>query len=172
MKILELYTDFNVGKSFFPEEKIEGRKATPLLKDVKDETYDHIISAHTLNYFSYVDIPTILIEWTRTLKPGGSIIIITPSLEWVAEQILSETPSIATLPILFGSQDKDMTKAHYCGFTMASLHKLFDNMGLHVTHARTGIFDYVYSGYKVEAEQHLIIGKKENNVARKRHKKK
>ncbi len=158
MKILELYAEHRIAEHFFPNEKVEGRKMSPMLPDVADNTYDHILSAHTLQRFSYVDVPAIVREWVRILKPGGSFILIVPSLEWCAEQILSESPSPATLPILFGTHI-DIEKANYCGFTMRALRKLLEDVGLRVNHARTGLFEYGKEQV-VEVDQHLVIGKK------------
>jgi SAM-dependent methyltransferase len=159
MKILELYAEHRIAEYFFPNEKVEGRKVfPPLLSDIADNTYDHVLSAHTLQRFSYVDVPAIVRDWVRILKPGGSFVLIVPSLEWCAEQILSESPSPATLPILFGTH-ADIEKANYCGFTMRALRKLLEDVGLRVNHARTGIFEYGKEQV-VEVDQHLVIGKK------------
>ncbi len=161
MKVLELFSTFKVGKTFFPDVELEVRRMTYDLSDVKDETYDHLIAAHVMQHFIYSYSQVILNEYARVVKPGGSVIIISPSLEWVAEQILSEKPSPATMAILFGTCENEKEETvNFSGYTMRALRKLFDGAGLRVTQARTGIFDFVYNNKKEEIEQHLVVGKK------------
>ncbi len=162
MKVLELFSTFKVGKTFFPGAELDVRKMAYDLSDIKDETYDHLVAAHVMQHFIYSYSQVILIEYARVVKPGGSVIILTPSLEWVAEQILSEKPSPATMAILFGTCENEREETvNFSGYTIRALRKLFDGAGLRVTHARTGLFDFVYNDKKEEVEQHLLIGKKE-----------
>ncbi|VAX17130.1 hypothetical protein MNBD_NITROSPINAE01-718 [hydrothermal vent metagenome] len=69
----------------------------------EDNSLDYVISRHNLEH--YQDYIKTLFEWTRVLKPGGVLGVITPDHEWVDTISLDST--------------------HYHVFTQASLENLF-----------------------------------------------
>lgn len=49
------------------------------LKLFGDESWDSIFSSHLLEHFERKDIPNILAEWTRVLRPNGFLVLYLPS---------------------------------------------------------------------------------------------
>ena len=89
-------------------------------------------SSHTLEHFSRKDMPDVLEEWLRVLRPGGELRLIVPDLAVAAKEILEG--GILTndaLNILYGAQD-DPTNFHRIGFTKETLTQLVEGKGLKV----------------------------------------
>src|SRR3990167_3705957 len=94
--------------------------------------------------------------WMDALRPGGEMTIFMPSLEWAAEQILfSESPSPALQAHLFGLQ-RNQKETFLGGYTLMQIRGFCDQVGLKITHAKTGIYEI--AGH--EADNHLIRGVK------------
>ena len=55
---------------------------------VKNNTFDEIVSIHTLEHISWrKGLPT-LVEWHRAMKPGGKVRIEVPNLRWICKAYL------------------------------------------------------------------------------------
>lgn len=120
--------------------------------------YDVLLASHVLEHFPHWNTLNVLKEWIKVVKPGtGSLHIIVPSFEWAAEQALSEHPSTAVLPHLFGGITNQWD-VHMTAFTMRHLRVLFETAGLSVTRARTGPYNILAYGKVVDAQQHYICG--------------
>jgi len=55
---------------------------------VEDNAFDEVIAVHVIEHQSWRDAKKILSEWLRVTKPGGSIMIITPNLRYIAEEYM------------------------------------------------------------------------------------
>lgn len=136
-------------------------------KDIPEEWYgkfDGVFAAHVLEHFGFWEYQQVLEEWKKLLKVGGELHIVVPSAEWAARQILSENPSWATMPHLFGSHTNEW-QVHKSTYTMVLLRKAFDNLGLGVQRARTGAYQITITGGDgvgrvLKAEQHYVMGVK------------
>jgi len=78
-----------------------------------DHTFEALYSSHVLEHFSYQgELPQVLSEWYRVIKPGGHIYISVPNLEVLCELFLNK----AELPV----QDRFMVMRMIFGGQMDS----------------------------------------------------
>jgi hypothetical protein len=89
-----------------------------------------------------------------------------PSLEWCAQQILSDNPSPGLLPLLYAGQVNEWD-LHLAGFTMRKLRRDFEAVGLKVNRARSGPLTMLAGGMEVVVEQHYVSGVKPDKQRRK-----
>jgi len=59
-----------------------------------DESFDIVRASHLLEHFYPGEIPAVLREWTRVLKPGGWLIVCVPSFDGVVYSYLANPDSI------------------------------------------------------------------------------
>lgn len=97
----------------------------------KSESYDIVFSSHTLEHFSRKQIPDVLAEWLRVLKPGGFLRLVVPDLKIAAQEILDGKISEATLNVMYGQQDFDWN-FHKMGFSAETLEALLKSQGLEI----------------------------------------
>lgn len=90
---------------------------------------DMVIASHTLEHFSFRETISVLKEWIRVLKIGGTLAIVVPNLRWGATQVLAE-PQDADLAeramfMFYSGQKGTLPEAyfdvHKAGFTPNSL---------------------------------------------------
>jgi len=124
------------------------------------EKFDGLLASHVLEHFSYWKTDEILKGWIKCLKDGGELHILVPSLEWAAREVLSENPSPAVYAQLYAGQ-VNQWDVHLTGFTMRKLRALFEQCGINVDTAKTGIYHVrVGTVGEFEAMQHYIAGVK------------
>ncbi|MFA5378406.1 MAG: methyltransferase domain-containing protein [Dehalococcoidia bacterium] len=129
------------------------------------EKFDAVLASHVLEHFPYWYSVLILKEWAKVLKPGGSLHVVVPSLEWVGKEILAEKPSKALLPHLFGGLTTPYD-CHVAGYTMRYLRACFEAAELGVTKAASGDYCIMVQGTPYTAEQHYVCGVKNDNISR------
>ncbi|HEY6022120.1 MAG TPA: hypothetical protein VIY48_20300 [Candidatus Paceibacterota bacterium] len=121
---------------------------------------DGLLASHVLEHFSYWKTNEVLAGWIRCLKEGGELHILVPSLEWAAREVLSERPSPAVYAQLYAGQ-VNQWDVHLTGFTMRKLRALFEQSGISVHTARTGVYHLRVGNLgEFEALQHYIAGVK------------
>lgn len=101
-----------------------GGEAYPL-KDYADDSVDEIRASHILEHFGFDDVPRVVQEWVRVLKPGGRIRIAVPDFDWIADH--RDDPKSPFY--LFGGQ-MDENDFHRSLFTSAHLGALMTDVGL------------------------------------------
>jgi hypothetical protein len=144
-----------IAKQLYPAASIDTAAMRPNGK-YKRVSYDALLAYHILPKLSYLDARKALTEWVGYLRPEGEIQLYVPSLEWAAEQVLSDKPSPALAIHLFGNQrNKDF---FISGYTMRDLRKMCENAGIAVTQAVSGEYTL---GEEV-CELHLIVGVKKS----------
>lgn len=120
----------------------------------KEEIFDHVYSSHTIEHFSHNNVPYVLKEWVRIIKPGGVIEIRCPDLRARA-LIFFLKPTFDNIHNIYGKQDYP-ENYHQTGFSYRLLKSLL---------IENGIIDIkrVLDGYKgvpfLPCDLH-IIGKK------------
>lgn len=105
------------------------------MKCVPDESVDGVWSSHCLEHMGSYDVPLVLAEFKRVLRPGGHVLITVPDIQQVAEAIaagglekkLYDSPAgpIMPLDVVYGHQasikDGQAAMAHRTGFTAETL---------------------------------------------------
>lgn len=92
-----------------------------------DGSVDEVRASHILEHFSHREVPAVLAEWVRALKPGGMLKIAVPDLAWIARHL-----NRADLPLegyLMGGQT-DENDYHKSVFTEPRLRTLLTEAGL------------------------------------------
>jgi SAM-dependent methyltransferase len=129
------------------------------LPDSLHGQFDVVFASHVLEHFPAHETLEVLKEWVKALRPMGQLHVIVPSLEWAAEEILSEQPS----PALIGHLYSDSTtpwNVHRTGFTLPMLRHYVRAAGLSVIMAGSGLYPIQHAGQVYRAEQHYVIGVK------------
>jgi predicted SAM-dependent methyltransferase len=103
-----------------------------------DASIGAIYASHLFEHIPRARTDTVLCEWHRVLKPGGSIYLCVPDLEALAERYLtavreySEGAGTAALDlvtrVLYGGQS-DGFDFHYNGYSMPTLQALLESVG-------------------------------------------
>jgi SAM-dependent methyltransferase len=98
----------------------------------EDESWDIVFSSHTLEHFPRAQVPIVLDEWLRVLKPGGMLRLTLPDLTFSAKQILENGKlDDSGFNVLYGQQSYDLDY-HQNGWTPAILREMLVKKGLKV----------------------------------------
>lgn len=91
----------------------------------EDDTVSIITSFHALEHLSKFQVPEVLWEFTRVLKPGGKLYLIVPNLYWAMQKFL-ENPSVEwEMDLIFGNQRHE-GEFHKTAFTPEIIKMYFD----------------------------------------------
>lgn len=96
---------------------------------IEDCFADMVVASHTLEHFSFRETISVLREWVRVLKIGGTLGLILPNLRWASRQVLDEPmdPDLAerAMFMYYSGQKGTLPEAHFdvhkAGFTPKSL---------------------------------------------------
>ncbi len=126
-----------------------------------NEAFDAVYSSHNLEHLHYYEVPDVLSEFHRILKPGGLCLVGVPDLQAVAVEvakgnlhgILYESPAgpIAAIDCIYGYRKftKDNPhQMHKTGFTPASLEDKLIYAGFRNTKVECQGFNMWASGVK------------------------
>lgn len=86
------------------------------LLSFEDNSVDEIYSSHALEHIPQKMVIPTLSEWKRVLKPGGTIILRVPDLEWCCKHWLANQNTGWDMMVLFGNQNHD-GEFHKTGFS-------------------------------------------------------
>lgn len=93
-----------------------------------DECFDHVYSSHTIEHFSHREVKSILKEWIRVLKRGGTIEIRCPWLR-VRAFLFFLFPTWENVINIYGGQEYE-GNYHKCGFSFKLLKELLEECGV------------------------------------------
>ncbi|HEU4701834.1 MAG TPA: methyltransferase domain-containing protein, partial [Conexibacter sp.] len=107
------------------------------MRGVPSASVDAVWSSHNIEHVYAHEVPAVLGEFFRVLRPGGFVRIETPDLQEVAERIVrglldepfARTPlgQVAALDILYGHTEsiaaENVYMAHRTGYTKSSLER-------------------------------------------------
>jgi len=128
-----------------PEESYMTEEGVTLRVDIRDDVqpdyrcdlrqmpfatgeFDVVFSGHTLEHFLRQEVPTVLDEWVRILKPDGELRLNLPNLEWAAQHILNKEIDDMVMNVLYGAQTYE-ENFHKCGFTPQIIEQLLAERG-------------------------------------------
>ncbi len=66
-----------------------GTEAYPL--DYENESVDEIRASHVLEHFAFKDVPDVLGDWVRALKPGGVMQLAVPDFQYITDAYRGRT---------------------------------------------------------------------------------
>lgn len=138
------------------------------------EQFDEVKASHVLEHFTYESVPAILAEWVRLVKPGGSLYLEVPDMQWAAEEILRGAWDVTLQGAIWGDQghpywmqepyggeSPDGTRflphsfennSHKSGYTAKSLGRLMQAAGLVDIVGERGHRQISIRGYKPGGE--------------------
>jgi predicted SAM-dependent methyltransferase len=99
------------------------------LSFIEDNTVDLIYNCHVLEHFKRREMPRVLGEWMRVLKPGGVLRISVPDFAKLADVYQRYRQLDLVIGALFGRQDY-LYNIHYNVFDFTSLTKYLEQAGL------------------------------------------
>jgi len=115
----------------------------------ENNTVDEILAKDILEHFSWRQVPDILKDWYRVLKPGAQIYIQTPDLATISSHILSNVlwtwEQISYW--IYGEQNVP-ENAHKSGFTISTLARLLTEVGFKVKEMNKGGTNIMAYAYK------------------------
>ncbi len=138
------------------------------MANVESESIDALYSAHNIEHVFAHEVPVVLAEFRRVLKPGGFVVATCPDLQTVCEAVVNDqltTPlyqsnsgPVTPLEILYGLNvalvEGKLYMAHKCGFTWKTLCAAFDEAGFgsNVGGRRPQMFDLWILAFKTGVE--------------------
>lgn len=110
-------------------DRLFGREAYPL--DFPDNSADEILASHVLEHFHIDDVEDALADWVRVLKPGKSICIAVPDLDYIfaeSKEPKEPNPHIWMRWLMGGQTDEN--DDHHSVFNENILRMLMEEAGL------------------------------------------
>jgi len=127
----------------------------------KDSSIDSVYAAHVLEHFSHRETGSVIREWTRVLKPGGSLELRCPDLR-IRALLFFFSPGPENVRNIYGGQEYP-ENYHRSGFSYGMLKEILKDCG--ITCVRR-----IFDGYKgipgIPADLHLTGTKKEEKARR------
>lgn len=117
----------------------DGRHPVEIVADARkiplpDEHCDHVYSQECLEHFPWKETRSVLAEWCRVVKRGGTIRVEVPDFLAACQQVLNadtEEMDFAIQQIIFGGQVNQFD-FHFAGLTPRMLARLFSENGFTV----------------------------------------
>jgi SAM-dependent methyltransferase len=137
-KILPGYVNVDVAESRAgkrPDVLCDLHRLTPF----EDASVDEILSVHVVEHFWRWEVVDVLREWTRTLKPGGQMIVECPNLLEACRAFLEDPVNGAnpgregqrTMWVFYGDPAwRDPLMCHRWNYTPESLKAIMQEAGL------------------------------------------
>jgi len=103
-----------------------------------DEAADLVYASHVLEHFPTEEVPGLLREWRRILRPGGQLLVAVPDLDVIAAMLVERggwftPPHNPWLGAIYGGQ-KDEYDFHKTGFNAPWLTALLSDAGFGEVH--------------------------------------
>ena len=126
-----------------------------------DNMFDVVYSSHILEHLPWWADENILKDWTRVVKPGGILVTIVPSWEWVAKEVLKDPArrSGGLKACAFAGQDNEWDR-HENMFTLDMLEDLYKKCRLKVRTSKTRRWRFFVRGRPYSMEENYVVGVK------------
>lgn len=105
-----------------------GDIAYPLKYD--DNVADEIYASHILEHFSFQEVPKVLKDWVRALKPGGVLKVAVPDFDFIVKQHAAGNPGWLPLASYLMGGQQDENDFHKAIFDKTGLQQLLTDAGL------------------------------------------
>jgi SAM-dependent methyltransferase len=126
MTKLNLGAGDTVLEGYEPRDGARGDSLFPLPD--ADGSIDEIRASHVLEHFASAEVPKVIADWTRALKPGGVLKIAVPDFEVIAGAYLQGKPVNVQGYVMGGqTDDRDF---HKTIFDQDELERLLRSVGL------------------------------------------
>lgn len=123
MKILDVYLDKpNDLRKLFQGAEVDHAQIQTML----DKHYDVIYCSNSLQGVEAKEVTRYLRVFCEQLNDRGELWVITPSLEWAANEALNKEPNPVLNYVLYGPKEYPTRT----GFTLALLRNLIEDAGL------------------------------------------
>jgi SAM-dependent methyltransferase len=131
-----------------PFDHVQHVSSVENLNFIASNTVDLIYTCHVLEHFRNVQVPDVLGEWQRVLRPGGILRLAVPDFSSIC-RLYSQTQDLSLcLGPLYGRQDY-LYNFHYTAFDFSTLETLLIQAGFANVHRydwreteHSHIFDY------------------------------
>ena len=137
----------------FPSAEVEQVDIFNLLT-LEPGSADLVYCAFALPVVPAGEVPRTIQQMTAVLADRGELWLVTPALEWCAQQILSDNPNPAVHTALFGERDKP----YRCGFTLAWLRALIEEAGLIPRKMTQGVYAMQIGEHGTQLPCNIAIG--------------
>lgn len=109
-----------------PPELICDAKSIPL----PDSSADELMALHLVEHFFRWEIPEVLAEWKRLLKPGGLLVLELPNIEAACKNLLAGMDDQMGMWPLYGDwSHRDPYMMHKHGYTPRTIEALVAECG-------------------------------------------
>lgn len=97
---------------------------------LEDGCADVVMALHLIEHFYLWEVGTVLAEWRRLLKPGGTLILELPNLEAAAKNLLAGMDdNMCMWPFYGDPQHRDVYMCHHWGYTPKTIQTLLEGNG-------------------------------------------
>jgi len=105
--------------------------------EIASDSADAVAAIHVLEHFYEWEVPDLLTEWKRVLKPGGKMILELPCMDkvfaYVHNCVTNKDPlqPFMTLHALYGDPKyKNEAMCHHWGWFQVPLHQMLESVGM------------------------------------------
>jgi SAM-dependent methyltransferase len=98
----------------------------------EDDSVQEMWCSHALEHAAMSEVPGILKEWLRVLKPGARLLLQVPNFDYVAKYWLTGPDRKWAEMMVFGQQAYGPGDFHRCAFTSISLRTDLEGAGFKV----------------------------------------
>jgi predicted SAM-dependent methyltransferase len=96
--------------------------------DFEDGSVDEVRASHVLEHFSHRETLSVITDWVRVLKPGGTLKVAVPNFRWIAQQYLAGADIPVNGYVMGGHVDDN--DHHGAIFDEEGLRASFEELGL------------------------------------------
>lgn len=98
----------------------------------EDNYADEVMAIHVVEHFYVWEVPEVLSEWIRVLKPGGVLIIEVPDLQKTIDYLAAGVtePALTMWPLYGDPSHCDPLMCHKWAYTPGTLGKMMAYVGL------------------------------------------